>query len=336
MNYADRGLGIECLRRATIEQANATFVGKPLILEHVNPRLNIADPEVKAVTIGIVDKVGMTPDGWAFAEGEFAPGITEEQRLNCLERNPSCGYNVLATGAGGRWNNVPYERELTAIEFHHLALCRGRSRYEESEFRLNAINHQTGDKSMSFFKLFRKKPAPATGGAPVVEEIEIPADTTIKLANGKEVRLNDVVASQEEADKKKEAGEVAAEVAAAAGETAPAVAAAPAAPAAAAPAGETPTPVAATSADGQQAIDAANAAAEGRLNSEIVVSGKRVKVRDLVSLYEARETAAAAAREQGRRDFARLNAAATNGGSAAGTYHKTAGTLDEGLKRGNY
>lgn len=338
VNYADRGLGIECLRRATIEEANPTFLGKPLVLEHVNPRLNVADPVVKAVTIGVVDAVGMTPDGWAFAEGDFAPEVTAEQRLNFVELNPSCGYNVLATGSPGRWNNVPFERELAKIEFHHLALCRGRSRYEESEFRLNAINNPNGDPSMSFFKLFRKKPAVGTAAA-VVEETLIPADTMIKLASGKEVRLNDVVASQEQSDK--EAGEKAAETAAAAGDTAAPVPAAAAAPAAAAPAGGTPAPVAAVSSEGQQAIDAANAAAEGRINAagndaEVLVKGKRVKVSTLTAAYEAREAAAAAARTEGRRDFDRLNSAATTGARELGSYHKTAGTLEEGMKRGRY
>lgn len=334
VSYADRGLGIEVLRRSTIESANQSFIGKPLVIEHVNPRLNVADPEVRRVTVGFCDKVGMTPDGWAFVEGAFAPEVTDEQRADFAALNPSCGYNVIGVGSGGRWNNVPYERELTAIEFHHLALCRGRSRYEESEFRLNAITHPTGDKSMSFFTLFKKKPAALAGAAPVVEEIQIPADTTIKLPSGREVRLNDVVASQENADKDKAAVD-AAETAAKAGETAAPIPAADTKPAEGAPAAATPAPVAEVKPEGQQAIDAANAAAEGRLNSTILVSGKPVTVRELAAAFEARENALAASRSQGAKDFAKLQNAAL-GKQDLGGYAKTAGTLEEGMTRGKY
>lgn len=312
MNYADVGKGIEVLRQRTIAAANETFVGKPLVLEHVDPRFNSDAPEILRVRVGTCDRVGFTDDGWAFSEGPWDESVSAEDRQRYAALNPSCGYRVLATGRGGRWNNIPYERELTRIEFHHLALCKQRSRYEESEFRLNAVTNPQGEITMfKFLRKFIPAGAPA-GTVPVTEEVEIPSDTVIKIGT-REVRLNDVIAAEEKANT--EAGK---------------------------------PPVAD---DGKSAGErAAEAAAAGRLNAAkddtlVIVAGKQITVRQLRENAEARENATRAATEKsaaearenvarGTEDFRKLaNAAAA---APKEEYPQTAGTLEEGMKRGKY
>lgn len=301
--YPEQKLGIECLRRETIAASLDTFLGKPLVIEHIDPRLNVADPAIFAqYAHGVVDKVGRDHDsGFFYCEGTID---TDEGRQAALMKNPSCGYNVRMTGPGGRWNNVPYERELTQIDFHHLALCSGRSRYEESDFRLNAVINPTG--SITMFKFLRHLKPAVAGAAATTEEIEIPADTTIKVGN-KDVRLNEAVeaytaaeTAKAEAEKKRLADEAAA------------------APAA--------------------------AARENALNndSDVVVNGKKVKVSDLTAAYQAKQDAAAAAETArlnaeaaGREDFAKLQAAGKQPVIRT-DFPQTAGTVAEGMKRGRY
>jgi hypothetical protein len=312
VSYENIGKGIECLRRATIEARLNSFIGKPLTIEHIDPRLNVADPAIFAQHAqGVVDKVGRDADsGWFFCEGDIT---TERGREAAMAMNPSCGFRVNMTGPGGRWNNVRYERELTDIEFHHLALCSGRSRYEESEFRLNAILDTQG-KSMKF-KLLRTIAAAIAGGTPTTEEVELPANTVIKIGD-KEVRLNEAVDTFTEAEK------------------------------------ETEEAAKKKKLDDEAALAATAAASEGsRTNaltddSEVLVAGKPVKVAALRQAYEARENAIKAeadrkteeARlnaERGRADFTKLNQAAT-GSAIRKDFPQSADSISEKMKRGVY
>lgn len=320
--------GVEVLRRETLERDLETFIGKPLTLEHVETRLNITDPEVIKVTIGLVDKVGRdSQTGWFYAEGE----ITDDRgREAAKTHNPSCGYRVKSTNAGGRWNNLPYERELSAIEFHHLALSSKRVRYEEAEFRLNAVENPNGE-SPTMFKFLKKFLAPGApaGTAPTVQEVEIPADTVIKSASGKEFRLNDVVAGAEEAATAEAAEKKKAADAAAAANHSPAGTEAAAAAVAAAPA-----------AVASAGIAAATQAAEGRINvtdeTEVLVAGKPVKVKALIAAHEERLNAAERDRLAGAADFNKLQNASIRGRTDFSNFDKASGGLAEGMKRGKY
>lgn len=306
--YPEINKGIECLRRSTIEKALQSFIGKPLTIEHIDARMNVADPEIFAkVAHGKIDKVGRDAEsGWFFCEGDITSDAGREAALGM---NPSCGYRVGMTGQGGRWNNVPYERELTQIEFHHLALTSKRPRYEEADIRLNAIQDDQG-KPMKF-KLLRKLAAAVVGGQPTTEEVELSGDTALKLPSGGEIRLNDAVeayaSSELEKQKAADAEKKKKDDAAAAG------------------------------GDRQNAVTD---------DSEVLVDGKPVKVAVLRQAYEARENAAAAetkrkadeAREnatRGAADFAKLEAART-APTIRKDFPQTAGTVQEAMKRGVY
>lgn len=195
--YPEIGKGIEVVRRATILRDLQSFVGKPLTLEHVDPRLNVGDAAVFAkIAHGKVDGVGFDKDtGWFFCEGDVTSDAARDPSLN-----PSAGFRVLQTSAGGRWNNVPYERELSRLEFHHLALSRLRSRYEESDFRLNAVKTPEGNTAMKL--LFWKKDPAKPDAAATQEERDLPAETRLNVA-GKDVPLADLIASHEAEEKRK-------------------------------------------------------------------------------------------------------------------------------------
>lgn len=295
--YPEIKKGIEVIRREKIKASLDTLIGKPLVLDHIDARLNVADPEVFAkVAHGVVDKVGFDSDtGWFFCEGE----ITSEKALaEYAKRNPSIGFRVNATGPGGRWNNVPYERELTALEFHHLALDSRRPRYEEADFRLNAVTNDKGEITMFKF-LFRKKDPANPDAAPVTVEHEVPADTVIKVGE-KEVRLNSIIEAEEAAQKQ-------------------------------------------AAADAEKKRKEDEAAAEAaRLNSvtdetEVLVAGKPMKVKDLRASYEARENAVktAAAREaaEGRKSFSDIERA-RGAGAASTRVAGSSNSLQEQVARG--
>lgn len=300
VSYEDRGLGIEAVRRSTIEAANKTFIGKPLVLEHVSTRLNVTDEAVKRVTVGTVDAAGMTDDGWAFVEGPLAPGVKPEDLAG---RNPSSGYNVLETGGGGRWNNVPYERELTAIEFHHLALCRARSRYEEADFRLNAVTNPQGEITMFKLKFWQKDPA-KPDAQPVAVERDLAPETEIEVG-GQKVRLNALVESHQatEAEKAK-AKEKAAS--------------------------------AATDATRENAItDETVVEVDGK---PVTVAQLKASHAERQNAIQAAAAAAEEEKKKGRQDYDRLNAAAAGAGRGAPAhpYATNDGSQETKLKRGNY
>lgn len=188
--------GLEVIRRGVIDAALQTMIGAPLVIKHV--KTNIPRERLNAVKHGTVDKVGYNSEtGFYFCEGSVD---TDEAREAAKTMRPSCGFQIITDvpGAqashGGRWNNIAFDREITAFEFHHLALEDIRPRYEESKFRLNAVTEETQPGNiMSFFKLFRtKKPAEA-GAAAVTEEFDLPADAEITLPDGTKSRLNSVV-----------------------------------------------------------------------------------------------------------------------------------------------
>lgn len=309
VNYPELGKGIECLRHETILEGLKSFHGKPLVIEHIDPRLNVADPVIfKRVAHGVIDKTGFDPASrWFFCEGDI---FDDAGRDAAIALNPSCGFNVLATGPKGRWNNVPYERALTAIEFHHLALTKLRPRYEEADFRLNAVTNNTGEITM--FKLLRKIVG-AGGAAPTEETIELSPETEIDLGNGKKARLNAVVEAQKTTDEQAAAAERK------------------------------------RLADDKAAKDAEAARLNATLSdeSEVMVGDKKVTIKQLKADYESRQNAvkaeadkvASEARENARRgeeDFAKLQRARETGAAPVSPYPKTAGGREESLKRGKY
>lgn len=192
VDYSDVGCGIELLRRETITKGLQSAMGNPLTKGHIPIHLNAFD----GIAHGYVDKVGFDSSTGMY----FCEGTIESDEARALIRSgyqPSCGYKVTSFGPGGRYNNVPYEREITGIQFHHLAIV-AKPRYQEADFRLNSK-----EKPAMSFKTFWKKltAAPEAGGAAKSEEVagELPADASIEI-DGQQVRLNDLVDAKKKQD----------------------------------------------------------------------------------------------------------------------------------------
>jgi hypothetical protein len=192
VDYSDVGCGIELLRRETIDAALNSAISNPLTKGHISTRINSFD----GISHGAIDKVGYDDaERMYFCEGE----ITTDEARGLIKRGqkPSCGYTVTSFGPGGRYNNVPYEREITGIKFHHLAIVEN-PRYQEADFRLNS---KTGKPVMFKFIKTLLRPKEGGGEETVREEGNLPADTTLEI-NGKPVRLNDVIKAKVDADAK--------------------------------------------------------------------------------------------------------------------------------------
>lgn len=183
ISYRDQpGGGIELLRKETIDACIATAVGNSLTVGHVwvtpENRLSVEHGRVLAYEFNALD-------GWYHVKGVAETG--QAKALIPLKR-PSCGYRVTSFGPGGTYHGIRYDREITGIEFNHLAIV-DRPRYEDAAFRFNAMN---------LFKILRKLVTRENGtdGQPTesskTETREVSGQTVVEV-DGVPVRLNDLV-----------------------------------------------------------------------------------------------------------------------------------------------
>jgi hypothetical protein len=181
VDYRDSGGGVELVKRETIAAALQSFVGNPLTLGHV-ARKNLKD---RGVAQGFVDKARWNGEtGWFDCEGTVS---TDEARKRIKDgQRPSCGYTVLEYGPGGIWHNIPYDAEITKLQFHHLAIVEN-PRYEAADIRLNS------KPAPSMFKLFLKKIG-LGATEPTITEHTLPADQQVEV-DGKPVKLNSLAAA---------------------------------------------------------------------------------------------------------------------------------------------
>lgn len=185
VSYVDCGGDVELLRQETIEAALHTALGNPLTVGHVRTNRLVANAH------GRIENVGRDPlTGWFFADGSVDTDEARERIRN--NERPSCGYRVTSFGPGGVWHNMPYAREITGIEFHHLAIVEN-PRYEGAKYRLNSKT-QPAMKNPFKFLWDRIKPAAEAGGQPTTEraEAEVGPDATVEI-DGKSVRLCEIV-----------------------------------------------------------------------------------------------------------------------------------------------
>lgn len=198
VSYTDIGEGYELLRRETIENALNGFIGGALTIRHVTTYKPVPKERIN----GFVDRVSRNSDT-GFFRCEGTVDTDEARREIARGLKPSCGYTALEYGPGGVHHNIPYQREITKIKFHHLAIV-PTARYEDAQIRLNSKS-----KSMNLLKVWRnitRKKADGSGDETVREAIELPADTEIEL-DGKSARLNSVVESHQSVEKTKEDAE---------------------------------------------------------------------------------------------------------------------------------
>ena len=151
------------LTAETIQNALGTMIGKSLRLGHDDKTSHGSSASV------------FREDNWYGCEG-----TTETQAgIDAIKKGDrvSCAYRVNSTApARGRtWHNIPFDEEITAIEFTHLAVVdKDDARYEDAVIVLNS---KSSDTTMSkATKWIMKKLG--IDGQPVETSGEIPADDT--------------------------------------------------------------------------------------------------------------------------------------------------------------
>ena len=195
ISYRDQGGGIELLRKETIDAALPTLADKAVIIGHtfVTPqnRLELENGRIESWLFN-------SEDGKYHLKGTVD---TDQARVLMKVKRPSIGYRVCSFGPGGVYHGIRYDKEITGIEFNHLAIV-DNPRYEESTFRLNSI--VSNPSNMNVFKLLKKLVTRENGadGKPTDKEIitteshELPGNTEVEIQgpDGKPlmVRLNDL------------------------------------------------------------------------------------------------------------------------------------------------
>lgn len=185
VSYRDQAGGkVELLRKETIDEALGSIVGTPVTIGHIA----IEDATSPDVSNGQVANPRFNADdGWYWCDSVVDTDLAR-QRIDSGEA-PSCGYEVLAYGPGGVWQNMRYDREITAIRFNHMAIV-SRPRYTDSVFRLNSL--PPSDTNMKVFKLLKKLVTRTNGTDETkVSSTDVSGDSTVEI-DGVQVRLNDL------------------------------------------------------------------------------------------------------------------------------------------------
>jgi hypothetical protein len=120
------------LSQEALNKAIASIKGRPVVIKHqkVTPQ-NMEDHAV-----GYVSDCGFCSDTAAFY-CNFLVFDDEGKEVIAKDYSVSCAYIPKAFGIGGTWHNTPYDREVTELEFTHLALVPD-PRYEDAKIYENS------------------------------------------------------------------------------------------------------------------------------------------------------------------------------------------------------
>lgn len=181
------------VRHAALADAMPSIIGKHVTVQHVS---DLSVPVPPGLRHGVVDKFSLNDDGSFSVEGDlFSDAARDHIRAGW---QASCGYaekKVVANTDGRKYHGLHYDKEVTALEFHHLAIV-PEGRYENAEFRLNSARPVSSQPPM--FKFLRKIFETRTNAAGASEQVqvdqttEVHPDATIEVG-GKPVRLNALV-----------------------------------------------------------------------------------------------------------------------------------------------
>lgn len=115
------------LEEQTIKNMNPSFVGKPVYVEHVEG-VDLENIQEEADGY-VVDSFWNSTDGKCWCK--FI--VVSDQGKQAIRSGFKLSNAYIPTGesAGGMWHGMPYQKEITAGVYEHLALVRN-PRYEES------------------------------------------------------------------------------------------------------------------------------------------------------------------------------------------------------------
>ena len=120
------------LSQEALNKAILSIKGRPVVIKHqkVTPQ-NMEDHAV-----GYVSDCGFCSDDASFY-CNFLVFDDEGKEVIAKDYSVSCAYIPKAFGKGGTWHNTPYDREVTELEFTHLALVPD-PRYEDAKIYENS------------------------------------------------------------------------------------------------------------------------------------------------------------------------------------------------------
>lgn len=189
------------LNQDTITKCDHTFEGKLLFVEHKD----VVKPEMTTMADGIVVKSFFNSlDGKQWVE--FL--VTTDEGHEAIARGYSLSnsYIVKNSGPGGTWHAVPYEKEVTELDYDHLALVPN-PRYKESvimtpaEFKrynetksleLKQLNNSQDKGKTSMFNFFKK--------TKVENSIDLETMSVVLPKCGKEVTLSQLINNADESE----------------------------------------------------------------------------------------------------------------------------------------
>lgn len=163
VNYSDVGAGIAKLSKETIMNMMQSFVGKPVVVSHID----VTPKDFMDHAVGYITRVWFDDyTGWAYC----AFILTDDKAKQKVGQgySVSCAYDVLRTGPGGEWHAIQYDEEILEGSGTHLALVTS-PRYEDCRILVNSkkatvkpfmhsvvvkVNQQKEDSKM--IQLFRK------------------------------------------------------------------------------------------------------------------------------------------------------------------------------------
>jgi Uncharacterized protein conserved in bacteria (DUF2213) len=186
------------IRKETIDRGIASARGNPLTIDHVDMSESLV---LEDVSNGTVHEVRYNAaDGWYYVDGV----VETDQARNLIRRGykPSCAFkekSVAINTTGLRYHGFHYDKEITELEFHHLAIVK-KPRFEEAIFRLNSISPTMNQFFLYVQRVLRKNKADGTpeldaAGKEIqetsIEKVQI--DGTIEVEyQGRKMRMNDL------------------------------------------------------------------------------------------------------------------------------------------------
>lgn len=137
------------LSQETLNNAIQSIKGRPVVIKHqkVDPS-NMKDHAVGHVYDG----------GFCDQEASFYCNFLvfddEGKEVIAKDYSVSCAYLPKAFGKGGTWHNTPYDREVTELEFTHLALVPD-PRYEDAKIYENSKDEVHNAKTINVLDVYQ-------------------------------------------------------------------------------------------------------------------------------------------------------------------------------------
>jgi hypothetical protein len=139
VNFIEKGVctyqdEVVYLNQDTLEKCVRDIKGKPVIIKH---QRGINPDNMQQHAVGYVTGAGFDEFNASFS-CDFVLFDEEAKSKIANGWSVSCAYLPKAFGQGGTWHNTAYDREITDLEFTHLALVPD-PRYEDAKVYENGL-----------------------------------------------------------------------------------------------------------------------------------------------------------------------------------------------------